>query len=82
MRITTEKATVNVRSSEASWKKIPGSGSLAIKLSTMFESNTEHYQKHTIPTVKYAAGGVSLWGCLSAAGPGTVWVDGKINAAQ
>uniref|UniRef100_A0AAX7TUF7 Uncharacterized protein n=1 Tax=Astatotilapia calliptera TaxID=8154 RepID=A0AAX7TUF7_ASTCA len=47
------------------------------------KTNTTHHSEHTIPTVKYGGGSISLWGCFSSAGTGKlVRVDGKMDGAK
>ncbi len=46
------------------------------------KSNTAFQKKNIIPTVKYGAGSVMIWGCFAASGPGRLAViNGTMNSA-
>ncbi|KAK3508507.1 hypothetical protein QTP70_031365 [Hemibagrus guttatus] len=46
------------------------------------KSNTAFQKKIIIPTVKYGGGGVMVWGCFAASGPGRLAViNGTMNSA-
>ena len=45
------------------------------------KKSTAHQHQNLIPTVKYGGGGIMVWGCFAASGPGRIAViDGKMNS--
>uniref|UniRef100_A0A803JRB2 Tc1-like transposase DDE domain-containing protein n=1 Tax=Xenopus tropicalis TaxID=8364 RepID=A0A803JRB2_XENTR len=42
---------------------------------------TVHQHQNLIPTVKYGGGGIKVWGCFAASGPGRIAIiEGKMNS--
>ena len=47
------------------------------------KDNKTYSPKNTIPTVKFGAGSIMIWGCFSAEGVGKIQlIGGKMNAQK